>query len=346
MYRSRFCHVLALLGTIVCAAGCGGGKGAPPPSPQRDAGGVVDTGGRGDIGSGECRTCLATMEGKALRFTRIHVTEPRIEEPCPDPPCEPNLALPNFLNTIWGEDVRRNILNILLRLDRSEPAAGTLTFTGGAAWHDRDARALFKVGPYVPLPSELVPSGFHFLPDYTSCFTGTLDSGCTWRSTTAHAKLSFHPGPADAATVCTELYAGQPERQDAIPINEVQATGRIRSDCRGIVDGTISGCIARDAACRICSYMLAPSYASWYDSEIPAIHGPPCSAPYCERWCGRSSTGQLLWVNFGKFVSDLGVQTTCDSDGDGTADGYRIAGTWEAELVELKNDQTPVCPGP
>ena len=87
--------------------------------------------------------------------------------------------------------------------------------------------------------------------------------------------------------------------------------------------GLLEGCIALDAAYLICFCM---------DTEYNCAREPDpddTSGFYCRKECG------MEWLNFGSFIYDIaGLEPNCDIDEDGTMDGYRIAGEFEAEMLD------------
>lgn len=272
---------------------------------------------------GACIACLPSLEGKAMRFRSLIVTEPTVPT-APDP-----TALPQFLNKIWQEDVRRYILNILLRIESVDATTGTLTLVGGAGWHELTMDQL----PTEPGGEVMqVPSQFFLLPGASEPFTVQLDEKCAFSLTSDPPTLGFHPGPEDHPNICTTAEFG-----NAIPISNLTPTGEINGTCTGVVRGTLRGCIRKEAADRICSWLPAPDYTEWYytpNDDFP--NAVPGTTDICKAACGVTpGTRVSKWTNFGGFVRIIGVPLGCDADGDGEDDGYAIAGDFEAEIVDI-----------
>lgn len=311
---------------------------------DREAGGVGDVAladgeadGVGDVAlaDGEagdlpplsaCQKCIAP--GMCFRFDKIEVTEPSVPE-----------GLPAFLNSIWTPDVQAYRLNILLCIDDvTAKPDGTLSLavTAGAAWHD------LPFDQVLPVQHSNKPSLFEFVEGFTTTFTAEVAADCTFR-TVGPADLWFHPGPVDHALVCSAGDPGIGLPVDTIPIEALVAHGSFDNTCTRITSGKLEGCIANAAACQICSFMLAPDYKEWNkEPDTTITNAEPCKSSYCNRHCGYASgqvllpKGSPIWANFGGFVQGLGVPLTCDTDGDGSADGYGLAGNWEAGRISYK----------
>jgi hypothetical protein len=321
---------LLLLTVVLGGAGCGPGDwdygrfpGPLGPSEIAAPGGVCDT-SVAPPPTGTCHDCLPALAGVAMRFTSLTITEPVVPT-APDP-----TALPQFLNGMWTEDVRRYVLNVLLRIDGVEPAAGDaparLLVTAGAGWHDVPLEGL-PLKPGDPLTSQ--PTQFYLLPGSTGTFQVELDAGCAFEPL-GETALGFHPGPEDHPTICS------PDNGDAIPIERLSPTGAITPDCRRIVAGRLSGCIPKAVADRICSWSPSPDLRGWYLEPNESFEPVDGDVRYCKRWCGTTEGSTTTkWTNFGGFVTIVRVPLTCDSDGDGQPDGYTIAGDFEAEIVAL-----------
>ncbi len=273
-----------------------------------------------------CQQCIAP--GMCFRFHDIKVTEPSEPE-----------GLPVFLNNIWTPDIAAYRLNIMLCVDEVAVTPGgtlALKVTAGAAWHD------LTIEQVLPVQHSNQPSWFQFVEGFTTTFQAEVGSDCIFR-TVGPADLWFHPGPVDHALVCS---AGDPNiglPVDTIPIEKLVAQGRFDDTCTLISDGKLDGCIADAAACQICSFMLAPDYKEWNKEPDTTITGAkPCESTYCNRYCGYASgdvslsKGSPIWVNFGGFVQGIPVPLACDTDGDGTNDGYKLAGNWEAGRVTVQ----------
>jgi len=302
-------------------------------SSDRDIG-PGDPGGPADVGDANggdnltltaCQRCL--QPGLCFRFDQIEITEPSVPE-----------GLPDFLNQIWTPDINAYRLNIMFCIDSVHPKADGSVVLGlqviaGAAWHD------LPLEQVLPVQHQNKPSGFHFVEGFTTNFEAEVDQGCTFR-TIGSADLWFHPGPADHALVCS---AGDPSiglPVDTIPIEQLVAHGQFDDTCTRITAGQLGGCISSAAACQICSFILAPDYREWNKEPDTSIQDwKPCEASYCNRHCGYASgkgtlpKGSPIWTNFGGFVQGLGVPIQCDTDGDGTNDGYSLAGNWTAVRV-------------
>lgn len=307
---------------------------APDAScPACDCGGAPPADVSGET-TGTCLDCLTSLTGRAMRFKRLTVTEPIVPTaPTPE-------ALPQFLNGIWQEDVRRYILNIMLQVQAVDVETRTLTLVGGAAWHDLEFQDL-PVAPGDPVTQ--VPSEYTLLAGLSAPFTVQLDQACGFTLTSDPPTVGFHPGPedipgmADHPTICTSEGSEVIQTANSIPIVDLRPTGTINASCTGVVSGTLRGCIARDAADRICSWGPAPDYSDWYYTPNEDWPDTPRTPDFCKRWCGTTPPANRVsaWVNFGGFVSVIGVPLECDSDGDGVNDGYAIAGDFEAEIVDI-----------
>ncbi len=270
-----------------------------------------------------CQRCIAP--GMCFRFQDIEVTEPSEPE-----------GLPLFLNNIWDPDIAAYRLNILLCIDEvAVTPDGTLGLkvTAGAAWHD------LTIEQVLPVEHSNQPSWFRFVEGFTTTFTAEVAADCTFR-TVGPADLWFHPGPVDHALVCSAGDPGIGLPVDTIPIEKLVAFGHFNDTCTLISGGRLDGCIADAAACQICAFILAPDYKEWNKEPDTTVQDPtPCESSYCNRHCGYASGevvlpgGSAIWSNFGGFVQGLGVPLACDTDGDGTNDGYQLAGDWEAGRV-------------
>ncbi len=275
--------------------------------------------------TGTCMDCLAGLKGKAMRFSVLTVTEPIV-------PTAPNPeALPEYLNGIWQEDVRRAVLNIMLYVEDVDVETRTLTLRGGAGWHDQSMDQLPKVGEEVTV----VPTGYRFLAGTSGPFTVVLDDACHFELTSDPPTVGFHPGPEDIAgipdhpNICTSEDPVIPTR-NSIPVVNLTPSGDLKADCSGVLAGSLRGCIAKEAAARICAWGPAPNYDDWYIEPDETAADTPGTAYFCQHWCAPTS-----WLNFGGIVSMAKVPLACDSDGDGTNDGYGIAGDFEAQVIDL-----------
>lgn len=299
---------------------------------------AMDEGGGSDTTTGNaCHQCLLNSAGLSVRFTRMFVTEPSIPE-----------GLDEYLNNIWKPDVDAYRLNVVLRLDEvTDNGNGTLKakVTAGAGWHD------LTIEQITPVVHNNVPTEFHFVEGFTTEFNAVIDENCNF-STAGKADLWFHPGPLDHAFICSggDDTIGLPK--DTIPISNLDATGHFNDECTQVTDGTLTGCIAADATCQICSFILAPDYREWnlkLDASITPEKcmsfycGLPCQKDtgYCGHTCGKATgnvklkKGSSLWANFGDIVRGIGTPQTCDVSG-GTNNGYGLAGEWDAVQVKMK----------
>jgi hypothetical protein len=266
--------------------------------------------------TGKCLQCMKS--GIAMRFSKLDVKEP--SEP---------MGLPEFLNAIWEPDINSSRLNVVLRIDSITPpatagAASLMTATVGSAWHN------LNLSDIIAVDSAVVPTEYYFLAEGTSQFNLELKDDCTFRSVDDTGSLAFHPGRVGEGLICS---AGMPSiglSADTIPMAHLVANGRINDDCTAIAEGYLSGCIAQQAACEICSFAQAPDYGNWSRNGNPAAAGTPCEASYCEKACEK-----YLWANFGGFVRDIGVPLACDFNNSGANNGYLIAGDWEAKAVKF-----------
>lgn len=323
----------ALLLALVGPAGCGTGAwdygvfdvaqeaagDAPCPACDCAAPAAVDGGGADGGRTGTCHDCLASLVGVGMRFTVLTITEPFVPD-APNP-----AALPEFLNNMWTEDVRRYVLNIILRVDEVDTAAGRLSVTAGAGWHDVPLADLPQK-PGDPLTQ--VPTTYYLMPGSVGTFRVALDADCDFEPL-GETALGFHPGPEDSPTMCS------PDFENSIPIQRLLPSGRIAADCRRIVSGHLSGCIPKATADRICSWGPSPDLTGWFFEPNPAYE-PVDGVSYCKRWCGTTPGATTTqWTNFGGFVTIIRVPLTCDTDGDGELDGYSIAGDFEAEVVPI-----------
>lgn len=310
---------------LLVGQGCGSDNGDTGTDVAVDPGGGTDLGNT-DPGGGTdtqvgnaCHACVLAGEGMALRFTKMDVKEPSVPE-----------GLPEFLNNIWGPDLAAYRLNVILRLDKvTDMGDGTLKVevTAGAGWHDLSEQDI------TPVVHDKVPGKYNFVEGFTTTFTATVDENCTFQ-TDENANLWFHPGPLDRALICSagDDSIGLPK--DTIPIANLDASGTFDAECKTIFDGEMTGCIAADAACQICNFILAPNYEQWSLEVDPAVTPENCQASYCNHHCGKGDGGMPLWANFGGFVEAIGVPKTCDVNGPES--GYGLAGLWNAELITME----------
>ncbi|NOZ02411.1 MAG: hypothetical protein GXP54_11045 [Deltaproteobacteria bacterium] len=323
--------MITMMATLALGLGLGcGGSGGNDDTGNTDVvadnGGVTDNGGDKDAQTGNaCHQCLLKSNGLSVRFTKMFVTEPSIPE-----------GLPDFLNAIWEPDVADYRLNVILQLEKvTDNGDGTLKLKvkAGAGWHD------LAVDQVTPMGHGKTPNEFHFVEGFTTEFDAVVDENCNF-STVGQADLWFHPGPLDHALICSagDDTIGLPK--DTIPISNLIAKGHFNDECTQITDGDLTGCIAADAACQICSFMLAPDYSEWNIETDPSITTENCQPSYCDGTCGKASgnvvlpKGSPLWANFGGFVEGIGVPQTCDVNG-GTDNGYALAGEWNAAQIKM-----------
>lgn len=268
-----------------------------------------------------CGACLCDLPGRAFRIRTLRVTGPTV-------PTAPNpAALPEFLNAVWEEDVRRYLLNVLFRVDAVDAAAGTLTLVGGSAWHDVALDAL--PGPGEPVT--VVPTVYHLLPGASAPFTVQLDGGCRFALASAAPTVPFHSGPEDHPLTCTATALG-----DAVPLRAFAPAATVDAACAGFVSGTFQACLRQVDADQVCTWGPAPDYSDWYLAPDESFADEPGTADFCKRWCGvTSGTTTTKWTSLGGFVAIVGVPLTCDGDGDGIADGYAVSAEFEAEVVAL-----------
>lgn len=275
----------------------------------------------------KCLPCI--QPGLALRFTALDVQEP--SEP---------IGLPEFLNNIWKPDIATSRLNIALRVEKVEEVTvegarfWDISVTAGSTWHDLTVEDVLPVNAG---DGGKTPNVYYFLGDLTSTFNVRMDENCHFEST-GKASLRFHPGPMDHALICSGGFAEMNLQPDTIPLDALFARGQFNDTCTKITDGYLEGCIAQKASCRICSFLLAPDYATWARNPDTSVPDTPCTPDYCIHTCSRGAPF-VPWANFGGFVSDLGVPLQCDYNGkdDGIEEmnGYLIAGGWEASKVNF-----------
>jgi len=273
--------------------------------------------------TGACLSCLTP--GLAMRFSKLNVLEP--SEP---------MGLPEFLNAIWAPDIDDSRLNVVLRIDKVEDITGggttgdavkKLTVTVGSAWHELTAGVPSTVDQVIEVGGKKTPVEYYFLEGAVNQFTIELKADCTFKSV-GEANLKFHPGPMDHGLICSGGDAGLGFAADQVPMDKLEADGRFNGTCTAISDAYLRGCIAKEAACRICSFGPAPDYSLWKIQKDTSGGDVPCEPSYCAAHCAKG-----LWVNFGGFVRDLGVPLACDYNESGTNNGYLIAGDWEAKAV-------------
>jgi len=279
----------------------------------------TETGGEEVTTTGACLSCL--QPGIAMRFSKLDVKEP--SEP---------LGLPEFLNAIWAPDIDDSRLNIVLRIDAIEDitsgsAKKRITVSVGSAWHELTAGVASTVDQVIEVGGKKTPVKFYFLEGAYSQFTIEVNEDCTFTSV-GDASLKFHPGPMDHGLICSAGSQAMGFDADTIPMDKLLATGRFGDTCETIESGTLRGCIARTAACEICSFGPAPDYSLWKIQKDTSGGNVPCEASYCAANCAKG-----LWVNFGGFVNDLGVPLQCDYNDSGANNGYLIAGDWQAKAV-------------
>jgi hypothetical protein len=282
-----------------------------------------------------CPACL--KPGLAFRLTKLDVKQPS------EPP-----ALKDFLNAIWAPDVCDQRLNIVLRLDTVEDAGkgdGSLNvkFTAGSGWPcpggvDKlpiDMVAVKDCGD----PSIVQYDEFCFVPGGTTTFDAIIDKNCHF-VTQGAANLNFHPGRVDHAYICSAGDEKLGLNRDTIPLANLQAYGDFNQECSEVVAGNLAGCIAKEAADQICSFLAAPNYKNWdmdhkkADACDPGVipDGIECngSAYYCMKACNESG-----WANFGGFAFDTGVPFECTVGNAGAPNAFKLSGDFTASKITV-----------
>ncbi|HQC44877.1 MAG TPA: hypothetical protein PLC97_06585 [Myxococcota bacterium] len=282
-------------------------------SDQGDNSGNQDTNGNGAANG--CHLCLKV--GDTFRFTKLDVKEP--SEPA---------ALPAFLNDIWGPDIYAYRLNVLLQFKEITPTDdGKLkaVITVGSAWHDKDPEDVLPVNG--PDDGGATPTKFHFVEGATSEINVTIDENCVL-TTDEPGYLAFHPGPEHFGLLCGAGDESLNLAKDTVPLSRLETEASIAQDCSSFTTGRLDGCIKVEAACQLCSFLLAPDYAKWQRDVDETSSGEVCTMDYCTLHCGEKN-----WANFGAFVAAVKVPKACDADMDGNMNAYRIGGDWSAVPV-------------
>lgn len=316
--RRLFGFAVSMLVLSCGSGGSGGGKDASyaDHKVQADQGLPVDGGTDVPVVSGKCFECI--KPGLALRFSTMVVTEP--SNPA---------GLPEYLNGIWGpdiEDYRLNVLLVVEKVQQNEDGSLEVTLRAGSVWHDLSAEDVTEE------KHGKTPGKFYFLDEeQTGLFQAVVHKDCTFETVGNPPLLLFHPGPLDHAFICSagDEDLGMPK--DTIPIASLKASGTFTDSCM-VVDGEMRGCISSQAACQICSFVLAPDYGDWKIEPDESVTPEPCKASYCQRWCGDG-----LWTNFGGFVEGIGVPKTCAVQGQN--DGYELAGKWTGVPVQFEESK-------
>lgn len=263
-----------------------------------------------------CLACLAP--GTAFRVDRLRIESP--SEPA---------GVTEFLDAVWSPDICNRRLNLVVVTERVDPLAdggAVVTFGAGSAWHDEPGATL---GVDCPGPPAGPALRYRMIEATRREWVVRVDPACRFE-TVAETSLVVHPGPADAGLFCSAGGYALGVPPDSVDVSALTLGGVLAADCGGVSDGGLAGCIAKEAACSVCSFLAAPDYAALdRGNPDPGAEGTPCTSGYCALHC--NVTG---WVNLGGFLDAIGTPLDCPK-APGT--GYDFRGAWSAERVAVED---------
>lgn len=245
-----------------------------------------------------CGDC-GGLEGTALRFSSLFVTEPA------DPDSTTDHAIRTFLNEMWTRDMDNEILNILFVIKAYDSETGNLEVEVGPAWKFGDGN-------------------FHFICGYTDTYELTTSPGeCDYTNEDKPGTLSFHTGPKDDPVIC----APDVTPSNAIPIMGLITDATLQTDCdaktASIEGAYLQGWIKEEAADMICS-------CNGYDPETKTYtcdsEPQPGHANYCFENCGGG------YALFGPIVKTIAQVKPVPNPYD-QEPSFRIAGYYSATTI-------------
>ncbi len=267
-------------------------------------------------GNESCQCSAEDLVTRTLRISRFEIDEPE--------------ALFSVLNPMWTGEIRKNIMNVLFRIDAAEEgtlvAFKSITMTAGPAWRDP------------PTPADLSPTDLAAAPESMVDSYCMLDGlsvelelknyrgyQCQFKNTVS-ASLFFHVGGRDDPLMCAPLL----ETANATPINDLKIRFGFNEDCTGIKDGFLDGCIAVEDADRMCVCTVAGNCK--YTGDLAAEHTPDDLPGYCNAACGPG------WTSFGGIIRAVGIAPSCLTEDN--REGIRLQAFFDA--VDVSDKYNPV----
>jgi len=274
------------------------------------------------------------MKERAFRFTRLEVDEPEV--------------FANNLNTIWSDDIKNNLFNIIFVIDefksgQAGAAAEKISLVGGSAWRlpadkDVDPNTLILKPPQGKNDADSIHSlveSYCHLPDTTinasaksyhgkQCEFKTFEVLKDPSSAGSDSTLNFHPGPIDTPVIC----APDIKPANTIPLMNLKIRFGFNPNCSAIQNGYLEGCITVEDANRIC--MCPLSGTCEYKPSGDTYSGDNLTK-YCRTYCGDSKSLGNKWISFGNLAKLVRLKPTCmTTTGDS---GYRIQGYFDAVML-------------
>ena len=267
-------------------------------------------------GNESCQCSAEDLVKLTLRINHFEIDEP--------------VALATVLNSVWGGEIRNNILNVLFRMDAAEEGLTTafksITMVAGPGWRDP------------PTPAQLPPE------DETAATHSAVDSYCMMEGLDRELQLKpyqdyqcqyrnpepvdllFHLGAKSDPLMCAPLL----EPANATPLKDLKVRFGFNEDCTGINNGFLEGCIAVEDAARMCICTNAGTCA--YKGDLTAKHTPDDLPGYCGAACGPG------WTSFGGLINAVEIASTCiTTDG---REGIRLQAFFDA--VDVSHKYNPV----
>lgn len=262
-----------------------------------------------------CECEAADVQGRSYRLTSLQIDEPEV--------------FASILNEMWAGDIRNNVLNVIFNVDKAVDGTGASAFeslqiTAGPSWREPKE-------PWVnPAPegvaTESVIDTYCQLQDLAIPLElkPYRNLQCTLKSTDM-TSLYFHSGPKDMPFIC----APQNEPANNIPIKNMKIRATFNRDCTEIADGFLEGCIAVEAADKICMCTLGAGECDRVNltaEEMADVEfNPKKLGDYCHTVCGQK------WISFGSLIHAVSLEPSCLTV-DGLA-GYRVLGFFTAKDI-------------
>lgn len=249
------------------------------------------------------------LEGRVYRFNEMVIQEPE--------------ALATILNSLWEEDLKAHILNLFFRITATSPSnlgypAQRITIEAMSGWRT-PGEVLLSDAPvesYCGLPGTEVNLD---LEPADEC------AGKCRVRTSEYGGMNFFAGDYDTPINCGPAL----EVKHSIPISQVEARFNFDEDCGQLVNGTITACLEKERARKLCVCLRAGGTDACDTSGMVDMGEPPpnSTAEEIRDYCKQCGAG--LWIALGTLVDQ--VETQCDPPmGD---KGVKITGIFSAEDI-------------